>query len=310
MKIQTWLNKNISSLEGKTIVATGTTSGLGYETLKHLASLKANVIVGVRNTQRANEQIDELKKTYPNFNAKAIFLDLASSQKIVEFSEQVQALCPDGIDALLNNAGIFAQKKEVLSCGYEKHFFVDCLAPIILSNLLLPLLKKKQNSKLVFVSSISCLNKKVNFDDIYFKNQKGDIKTYANAKRWLTLYAFELKKILESTTPNVQVNVCHPGISATSLMHYSHGKFGKFAFHFLSFGMKCVFPSSKKASLSEVLALSTSTKYGEWIGPSGAFNVYGKPCTRKFKTKLENENISKECFDKLSNITNQILAKI
>ena len=51
--IKSWKNKNLKPFASKTIVLTGATNGLGLEALKHLCSLDANVIVGVRNTERA-----------------------------------------------------------------------------------------------------------------------------------------------------------------------------------------------------------------------------------------------------------------
>ena len=66
MSLNTWIKKNTTSLKHKNIVITGTTNGLGLETLKLLARLEASVIVGVRNTARAEEQKREILKKYPS----------------------------------------------------------------------------------------------------------------------------------------------------------------------------------------------------------------------------------------------------
>lgn len=298
-----WLETNAHSLKGKTILITGTTSGIGYQSLVMLAETQTKVIVGVRNTNKAKSQIEELKKSYPNFDATIFSLDLTDKNSILEFTNMVKANFPDGIDGLINNAGIFANKKEILPCGYEKHFFVDCLAPIFLSINLLPALEKKADSKIVFVSSLSIKHKTANLSDIDLKTSKNDIKTYANAKLWLTAYATEFSKRLHEKNSKTIVSICHPGITASSLMSSSHGKFGKLTYSFLNFGMKCIFPKTKHAAQDEIFALTAKPTESSWVCPSGAFEVYGKPKTKKIF--LNNINCS-EIYDKI----NEILKKI
>ena len=62
MNCKKWLLKNCYELQNKTVVITGTTSGIGLESLKHLCTLNANIIVGVRNTELAETQKEELLK--------------------------------------------------------------------------------------------------------------------------------------------------------------------------------------------------------------------------------------------------------
>lgn len=301
MNINKWINNNAGLIKDKNIVITGTTSGLGFETMKHLSNIGANIVVGVRNTERANSQIEDLKKEYPDAFIVAVKLDLTNPKSIKNFANEVNKIFANGIDALINNAGIYAQRKVVLETGFEQHFFVNCIAPCYLSNLLLPALEKQKNSKLIFVSSISIKGKIPDFEDIDKRNENCDIKIYGNSKIWLTLYALELKNKLAKNNSNICVNICQPGIAATSLMHYSHGKFSKFAFKIIDGGMKILFPKKEKACLVEIYSIFNNTNDYEWICPSGRSNVYGYPKTKKLKLKKQVMACAPKCFEIISN---------
>lgn len=300
MNIKKWLTENCSGLYGKTIVITGTTGGIGNATLHHFAQLGAKVITGVRNTARAEEQYNEIKKFYPDFELTILKVDLQSVESIKTFANKITKLSPNGIDALINNAGVYAQQKEILESGFEKHFFVNCIAPALLSKLLLPTLSKKQNSKILFVSSISIFFTKINLEDINSLSVKNKTKVYARSKKWLTFYARSLAKKLEDT--NVNLSIVHPGITASSLFLPKHKGFRKTFYPVLNFFMKLVFPSVSKASLSEIFALTTKTQPTEWVGPTKFFNIYGKPRTKTLKIKNETKKIEDLCYEQIDKI--------
>ena len=305
MKLEKWIKQNYSELNGKVIVVTGTTNGLGKNLLEHLATLNAEVVCGVRNPEKSNSAITQLQKKYNTFKATSIALDLQNVDSIKLFAKRVSQLYPDGVYALVLNAGIFAQNKEFLLSGFEKHFFVNTLSSCLLAKLFLPLLNKTINSKLVFVSSISFKSAKVNLLNCDKSNEKDSIKIYANSKRWLTFYALKLKENLKDFYPNVCVNICHPGISATTLMSPSRGRFNKFTSSVLTGGMKLIFPSSKKACLSELFALTHQTNLNSWIGPK-LFNVYGKPKIQKLKIKFKENNICDKCYAQINKIIDNL----
>ena len=293
MKIQKWLNKNCPSLEGKTIVITGTTSGIGLETFKHLVALGANIVVGVRNIKKAEEHIKSLNNLAETQKVSVFQLDLEDISSIKTFASNIKTICPNGIYALINNAGAYPNKSEILKYGYEKHFFVNFVAPLFLSNLLLPLLEKTKDSKLIFVSSISQYFVNINLNNIDFKNQKSKFKIYANSKRWLTLVALKLKQDLESKNSNVSINIIHPGITASSLFAPKDSNAKNARFKFLDAGERLLFPKTKKACLSEIYALYHTKSGNNWIGPS-TFKVYGFPKFDKLKinNKIQKQQIT------------------
>ncbi len=299
--IKNWKNKKLKTFKGKTIVITGATNGLGLEALKHLCSLEANVIVGVRNTERASLQAKEILNTYKNATITIFKLDLTNIDSILEFAKNVKTICPNGFDALINNAGIYAQEEEILKYGYEKHFFTNTLAPIILSKALLSVLEKQPDSKIIFVSSISFNFTKINFNDIDFSHQKNKMNLYANTKRWLTFYAIEMAQMLEEKGSNTSVIICHPGISGTSLMGPKKNNFLKACFKPIQALMNVLLLPPKKASLTEVASVIAKTDALEWISPS-KFNIWGYPKKTRIKIKHFKPLETKECYEKIEEI--------
>ena len=299
--IKSWKNKNLKSFADKTIVITGATNGLGLEALKHLCSLDANVIVGVRNTERASLQAKEILALHPNANITIFKLDLTNLDSILEFAENVKSTCPKGFDALINNAGIYAQEEEILEYGYEKHFFTNTLAPIILSKSLLPVLEKQPDSKIIFVSSVSFNFTKINFNDIDFTHQKSKMNLYANTKRWLTFYALEMANTLREKGSNTSVVICHPGVSGTTLMSPKKNKFLRVCFKPVQALMNLILLPPKKASLTEVASVIAKTDNFEWISPS-TFNIWGYPKKTRLKIKHFKPLEIKECYEKIEEI--------
>lgn len=303
--INSWKNKKLKTFKGKTIVLTGATSGLGLETLKHLCSLGANVIVGVRNTKRAESQAKKILETFKDASITIFKLDLTSLDSILEFAENVKTVCKNGFDALINNAGIYAQEEEILEYGYEKHFFTNTLAPIILSKSLLPVLEKQPDSKIIFVSSISFNFTKINFSDIDFTHQKSKMNLYANTKRWLTFYALEMAKVLEEKGSNTSVVICHPGVSGTTLMSPKKNKFLRACFKPVQALMNLLLLPPKKASLTEVTAVIAKTDDFEWISPS-VFNIWGYPKKTRIKIKHFKPYEIIECYEKIEEIISKM----
>ncbi|MBR2391805.1 MAG: SDR family NAD(P)-dependent oxidoreductase [Clostridia bacterium] len=306
MKIEKYLNKNKTEFSNKIIVITGTTSGIGFEVFKLLAQTESTLVLGVRNTALASAQKEDILKKFPNAKIEVLPLDLSNTSSILNFSEQVIKKFPTGIDCLINNAGIFARPKKILPVGFEEHFFVNTIAPIILSKKLIPLLEKKRDSKLVFVSSISMKNSKINKDDIDLKNEKKSIKTYANTKCWLSLFASVLKQNLEKQNSNVCVNLVHPGITASSLLSNKNGRLSKGVYAFVNFGMKLIFHSTKKAACSEIVAVTKSSTLKQWFAP-WCFGVWGMPSKQKIPFSSKQLKFADFCFKTLDSITNNML---
>ena len=105
MKQQKWDCENISDQKGKVVIVTGSSSGLGYETAKVLATKNATVIVAVRNEVKGNTAVEKIKVENPNADIQVVLVDLANLESIHKFAENFNKKF-EKLDLLINNVGV------------------------------------------------------------------------------------------------------------------------------------------------------------------------------------------------------------
>ena len=209
-------------LEGKTVIITGSNTGIGKETALNLAKRGARVIMACRNLQKAETALQEIVQKSGNENVVAKHLDLASLKSAVrEFSEDVNSN-ELRLDALINNAGVMCLSTLTRTeDGFEMQMGVNHLGHFLLTNLLLDLLKKSAPSRIVLVSSMGhWMVTKTAFN---FENMNGEIAydkfdAYGQSKLANILFARELARRLKGT--GVTANSLHPGIVASKLSRH------------------------------------------------------------------------------------------
>ena len=281
MNIKKWLNKNCNDLTNKTAVLTGATGGLGKEICKHLLYLNANLVLACRNERRAYELKTALLKDYPQADIKFIQLDLENLESVNNFIAEVKKL--NGIDLLINNAGVYNVPLKKLDSGYNNIFQINFVYTYYLTKQLLPELEKKENSTCITLGSVAHNYSKLDEADIDFSSRKKPSKIYGNSKRFLMFSLFELFK-----DKNVSLAIVHPGVTLTNMTNH----YPKAINWLVKIGIKILFPSPSKAALSIIYGTSHKTNYHEWIGPK-IFNVWGTPkisalttCTKEESEKI------------------------
>lgn len=200
-------------MKGKIVLITGATSGIGKETAIGLAKLGANIVFTARNLQNGEMTKDEIIKNSHNNKLDFIYCDLASFESIQSCCDEFKAGY-DQLHVLINNAGIWNSKRRESKDGIEETFAVNYLAPFLMTNLLLDVLKKSRPSRIINVSS-QAHKGTINFDDIEFKKSYSGWKTYSHSKLAIILFTKLLAKKLEGT--GVTANCVHPGMVATNL---------------------------------------------------------------------------------------------
>lgn len=147
------------SLEGKTAVVTGATSGIGLYAALTLAQHGAWVIGVGRSTERCQKAEHWIKEQAPQSAIQFMLADLSIQQRVRELSKSIeQALDRAGfqsLDVLVNNAGIFSEKLVRTPDGLELTLAVNHLAPFLLTLSLLPRLSESSNARVITVSSDS-----------------------------------------------------------------------------------------------------------------------------------------------------------
>jgi retinol dehydrogenase-12 len=141
-------------LTGKVAIVTGANTGIGFETALDFAQRDARVIIACRNLDKANAAAEKIKKLSKNNKVQVEKLDLSDLSSVRKLAEKMNSTL-NKLDLLINNAGIMATPYTKTIDGFEMQFGTNHLGPFLLTNLLLPLLKKAEGSRIINVSSIA-----------------------------------------------------------------------------------------------------------------------------------------------------------
>ena len=197
----------------KTIIVTGSNSGIGKEAALNLAKLGHLILMLCRDSEKSEQVHKEIVAQSGNENIFLIPVDLSDPISIRSAVEQIKIQYPK-IDVLVNNAGLYKVKREETANGIEKTFAVNYLAPFMLSQMLLENLKASENGRIINVVSELYKNGSINFDNLMLKTGYKAGNAYANSKLAAVLYTTELAKRVRDK--GITVNALHPGVLATS----------------------------------------------------------------------------------------------
>ena len=195
------------NLEGKTILVTGSTDGVGRMVAERLAAEGAHVLFHGRDRARGQALVKAITAAGKG-KATLYIADLASLAEIRRLAGAVLAE-HKRVDVLINNAGVgFLPAEPALSAdGYELRFAVNYLAGFLLAHLLLPTLKASAPSRIVNVASLG--QSPINFDDVMMeKNWPGGRIAYTQSKLAEIIFTFDLAEQLAGT--GVTVTALHP----------------------------------------------------------------------------------------------------
>jgi NAD(P)-dependent dehydrogenase (short-subunit alcohol dehydrogenase family) len=195
-----------------TIMVTGATSGIGKATAAQLAQRGAKVIAVGRDPDRADAALAEIRRRVPDAEIALRLVDLADPDSVRALADQV-----DQVDVLINNAGVITTRKERTPAGLDVMFAANYLGPFLLTNLLLPRLKR-----VVVVGSGSHKQVRgVPWDDLATGSP-----SYPLTKTLNILFCFELARRAAGT--GVTANVADPGFVHTDLGRNVTGPFRLF----------------------------------------------------------------------------------
>ena len=203
--------------DARVVLITGSTSGLGREVALTLAASGDHVIVHGRSLDRGRALVAQIVEA--GGSARFYAADFASLDAVRDLAARIRADYRQ-LDVLINNAGIWLDGDRQLSKeGHELHFQVNYLAGFVLTELLLPLLRESEPSRIVNVSSIA--QAPIDFDDIMLETGYSDGRAYAQSKLAQIMYTFELAERLKGS--KVSVNALHPATMMDTPMVLSRG---------------------------------------------------------------------------------------
>lgn len=207
---------NNRNMTGKIVIVTGANSGIGKATARQLADLGATVVLVCRCRERAEAALCELNCVEGRC-FDLLSLDLADLDSVRAFAAAFAAKY-DHLDALINNAGILGRRRAETKQGFEMSFGVNYLGAFLLTMLLLPLLEKSEQGRVVMMTSVAHAWGDVRFDDLNMTRGYNRFAAYGHSKLCNLLFTRALAKKLRSRGSRVTINAVHPGIVATDIV--------------------------------------------------------------------------------------------
>ncbi len=237
-------------------IVTGANSGIGKAVAEGLARRGLPVAMLCRNKAKSEAAVQDIMAKVTGAEIKLVIGDLSDNRGVRLAADALLAEVPK-IAALINNAGIWMMRCELNADGIEQSFYVNHLAPFLLTNLLLERLKESSPSRIVNVNAGLYVFGHVDLERTPYGLDYNIFRTYANSKFAGVMAVRELAKRLEGT--GVTINALHPGVIKTSLGDTADLK-GK-----LSKILKTLFKSPDKGA-EPVIYLATTDKVRDKTG--------------------------------------------
>ncbi|MCK5684687.1 SDR family NAD(P)-dependent oxidoreductase, partial [bacterium] len=252
-----------------------------------LANKNAEVIIAVRNEEKGQKAIQNIKNQTAEAKVSLMIMDLANLDSIKHFATAFLEKY-EHLDLLINNAGVMIPPYSKTTDGFELQFGTNHLGHFALTGLLLKLLRNTKNSRIVNVSSAAHKFGKLNFDDLNWEKRKySAMRAYGDSKIANLYFTYELKKRLGNNQPMVMA--AHPGWTATDLQRHS----GIFEIFNSIFAMKV-----EQGTLPTLrAAIDNLAKSGDYFGPDSWMEWRGYPIKVPSNPLSNDGQIAKKLWD-------------
>lgn len=223
-------------MQGKRVLITGATNGIGKQAALELANMGAAVVIVGRDEAKTRQVSADIKRASGNANVDVLVADLSSMDEVrriaAEFREKHQRL-----DVLLNNAGAMFSSYQASADGYEMTFALNHFSYYLLTVLLLDIIKRTAldhgEARIINVSSGAHKSGALK-DGLWLNDLRseagfrglGGFANYGASKLANILFTYELARRLADT--DVTVNALHPGFVNTGFGHNLSGILGGF----------------------------------------------------------------------------------
>lgn len=204
----------MDSMDGKLVLVTGATSGIGYWTAMEIARMGAQVIIHGRNESKCIKSVEAIRAETGNTNLSYLLAEFSSQAQICDMASTFYKH-HNHLDVLVNNAGAAFLFRRLSVDRIEMTFAVNHLAYFLLTNLLLPALQASPSARVVSVSSGGHNGERLEFDNLQLSHSYNPWSAYGRSKLANILFAYELARRMAGT--KVTSNALTPGMVATDI---------------------------------------------------------------------------------------------
>ncbi|ASO22218.1 protochlorophyllide reductase [Actinoalloteichus hoggarensis] len=286
-----WTITDIPDQSGRVALITGANSGIGRATAFALAARNATVLVAVRSVDRGAEVVEKI--TSVGGRAEVLELDLTDLASVRRAASEVEQRAPEGLDLLINNAGVMATPLKRTVEGFELQFATNHLGHAALTWLLMPRLRLRAGSRVVTVSSFTHKGRGLDLDDPNFDQRRYNSgMAYSQSKLANLLFMFELDRRLRAEGADVLSVAAHPGLVDTELATNS-ARMRASGFMEKAAGLfsRTTGQSADQGALPLLYAATMAeVRGGDYFGPDGVGELRGGP--KRVATSAEAQSIS------------------
>ena len=269
-----WTADQIPDQSGRVAIVTGSNSGIGLIAARELARAGAKVTIGCRNTGKGDDAACEIADDVPGAALEVAALDLASLDSVRAFAERFRA-DHEGLDLLVNNAGVMAPPRQETADGFELQIGTNHLGHFALTGLLIDTMEGRDDARVVTVSSGAHRMGRISFDDLHGERSYNRWRAYGQSKLANLLFAFELDRRLGAAGSTIKSTAAHPGYSATNLQSAAAPFLDRMVMKVSNF---VIAQSAEMGALPTLYAATyPGLEGGTYVGPDGIGEQRGHP---------------------------------
>ena len=209
-------------MQGKTVVITGATSGIGLIAAQELARKGARMVMVARDKVRGEQTLAILRTLAPGINHTVHYADLSRLSEMKRVVAEIAAAEPK-IDVLINNAGALFNTRQVTEDGMELTFALNHMSYFVMALGLRGSLQAAMAARVINTASHAHKGKQLDFNDLQSANNFRGFNTYGQSKLANILFTRELARRWAAT--GITVNSLHPGFVSTRFGDESGGAF-------------------------------------------------------------------------------------
>ena len=207
-------------MQGKTVVITGATSGIGQVAAEKLAAMGARMVLVARDKARGEATMARLRQAGPGVEHRIHYADLSRLSEMKRVAAEIAAAEPR-IDVLINNAGALFGSRQVTEDGLERTFALNHMSYFVVTHGLAERLRASASARVINTASDAHKGERLDFSDLQAASNYRGFHAYGRSKLCNILYTSELARRWAGT--GVTANSLHPGFVATRFGDESGG---------------------------------------------------------------------------------------
>ena len=289
-----WTAEEIPDQGGRTAVVTGANSGLGLATAREHARAGARVVMACRNLGKGEDARLAIAGAVPGAQLELQELDLSSLDSVRAFAQRCRG-AHDGLDLLINNAGVMAPPRSRTADGFELQFGTNHLGHFALTGLLIETMEGRDDARVVTLSSTAHRTGRIAFDNLGGDHHYFRWRAYGQSKLANLLFALELERRLRAAGSSIKSLAAHPGYAATNLQFAAPPLVDQIV---MRIGNAVIAQSEEMGALPTLYAATEpGLAGGTFAGPDGLGEQRGHPKPVSPNRAARNEDVARRLWE-------------